>query len=394
MKKRHIFISCVLVFLLVLSASVVVDAETNNYSYIDRQVAGYPGDYLPLQVVASELAELGRNDLEKVRAIYIWISTNIDYDYTYTNYYAEETFRDRKGVCNGFATLFKEMCDVAGLQAKVVSGYAKGVSYQTGKTTPESNHAWNAIYLEGKWHHIETTWASCTKEFDYYFMTNPEQFIFTHLPLNESYNQYTASWDYAVNQPAQLLQTPVDFGMWDKLPNIYARDMVENQQYYTLSNFRNSQASETLAMDPTREEVHARNFNKDQSSGNVQKDVRINPEPADNIESNTAPFDNRAYNIDNRPVLDGEHIAFLQSFNEFMNSPEFKALQNKIEIETEEAFARFKVYYESGDMEADADALMKDVENWWKSESVQSMKEATKTAIKTGLQNLVNWLEE
>ena len=42
-----------------------------------------------------------------------------------------------------------------------LSGYSKGYGYKMGQTfTGDSDHAWNAVYLDGRWHLLDSTWGS------------------------------------------------------------------------------------------------------------------------------------------------------------------------------------------------------------------------------------------
>lgn len=42
-----------------------------------------------------------------------------------------------------------------------LSGYSKGHGYRTGQTfAGEYDHAWNAVYLDGRWHLVDSTWGS------------------------------------------------------------------------------------------------------------------------------------------------------------------------------------------------------------------------------------------
>lgn len=50
---------------------------------------------------------------------------------------------------------------IAGIQCMKLSGYSKGYGYKMGQTfTGDSDHAWNAVYLDGRWHLLDSTWGS------------------------------------------------------------------------------------------------------------------------------------------------------------------------------------------------------------------------------------------
>ncbi len=113
-------------------------------------------------------------DFEKVRAIYIWIVHNIDYDYTYRIYYGDETFKKNTGVCSGFSYLFKQMCEAAQIKVYRITGTAfNGI-----KT---DGHAWNAVEIDGETFLLDSTWASCVKEkTDYYYFISEKLLSRTH----------------------------------------------------------------------------------------------------------------------------------------------------------------------------------------------------------------------
>ncbi|KAM3931986.1 kyphoscoliosis peptidase-like isoform 2-T2 [Leptodactylus fuscus] len=105
----------------------------------------------------------------------------------------EEILRSGKGVCAGYSSLFQDMCSRAGITCISVNGYGKGAGYQVGQKIPdESNHAWNMVFLEGRWHLLDSTWgAGNTSENsskftfmynEFYFLTHPALFIGNHYP--------------------------------------------------------------------------------------------------------------------------------------------------------------------------------------------------------------------
>nr|XP_034962817.1 kyphoscoliosis peptidase-like isoform X2 [Zootoca vivipara] len=112
--------------------------------------------------LVSALLQKAHSDLEKVRAIWMWICHHIEYDVEgYRNrdkafYKPADVLRSGKAICSGYARLFEEMCRVAGIQCKYLAGGCKSDDFK-GK----SRHAWNAVYLDGKWHIFWTdTWQA------------------------------------------------------------------------------------------------------------------------------------------------------------------------------------------------------------------------------------------
>lgn len=140
-------------------------------------------------------------DTEKVLNIYGWITKNISYDNELMRsealqrqiYISEENIiqqaLDRKmALCGGFALLFKSLCADVGIMAEVVDGFTKDYSGRfRGRKTP--HHTWNAVKLNGEWQLLDITWAishgSGNKPDNFWFLTRPQDFIYSHYPENE-----------------------------------------------------------------------------------------------------------------------------------------------------------------------------------------------------------------
>jgi hypothetical protein len=172
-----------------------------NYSYekIDfHALNAPPSAEASVQSLAAYLAKPAKNDREKARAIFRWITENIDYNVEVffkngtgaSN--SDDVLKSRKSVCNGYSDIFLSLAREAGLQAVRIRGYGKGYSYQPGqKFGGPSNHAWNAVKINESWYLMDCTWGagyvSRDKKYvrrfdDHYFMTPPSQFIYDHFP--------------------------------------------------------------------------------------------------------------------------------------------------------------------------------------------------------------------
>lgn len=184
---------------LFLTLLTSVNLNGQQFAEVDRYAQAAPHSAKKnIKALASYLTSSYNSDLEKVRSIYVWVTHNIRYDMDLylsgqrnKEILAEDVLRSGRSVCQGYSELFKSLCDSAGILCYVVSGYSKGYGYNEGKIPVQSDHAWNVVKIEGKWYLIDATWGAgfinqrnkYEKKFsNYYFLTPPSIFIYTHLP--------------------------------------------------------------------------------------------------------------------------------------------------------------------------------------------------------------------
>jgi hypothetical protein len=195
-----------------LAATQRLDAQLHYDSQeIDRRVRWLdaPGpDSLARLLVAPY-----RLEVEKARAIYSWIAQHIGYNThvirngrrqgTYlpepvdtslrwpsaVEMTAIKAMRRRSAVCDGYTKLFKTLCDYAGLESVIITGYARG--YVESVPRFYTNHSWNAVRIDSSWYLLDVTWGSgyvnAADQFvqqldERYFMTPPEEFAKDHHP--------------------------------------------------------------------------------------------------------------------------------------------------------------------------------------------------------------------
>lgn len=109
------------------------------------------------------------NTWDKVKVIHNWLAENIYYDYdVYTGktsdksvFNGESVFKTKRAVCQGYAELFNLMLHSVGIQSKLIGGYAIQY-YQSWDEVSHNipNHAWNEVYVDGRWIIIDVTWDS------------------------------------------------------------------------------------------------------------------------------------------------------------------------------------------------------------------------------------------
>ena len=184
-----------------------------SFAQIDNYVSHIPT--AEPNSLARSLTSTYTKDIEKVRAIFSWITQNISYQVgayrrgrnepiVLIDNEVDDTTAlqpldlrvasivlDRKlAVCDGYARLFKTLCDYAGIQSEIIQGYANGNSANAPKF--RSNHKWNAVMIDSSWHLIDATWASGYVTFwgnqfiqhlnEQYFLADPNTFIKDHYP--------------------------------------------------------------------------------------------------------------------------------------------------------------------------------------------------------------------
>ncbi|MFM2101307.1 MAG: hypothetical protein RIR05_293, partial [Bacteroidota bacterium] len=153
---------------------------------------------LSMETLTAYFLSQTQNTILLARLLYTWMAIHINYDdygYNTGNYAATDAasvFQSKKAVCSGYSNLFKYLATQMGLECVSIVGYSKGYGYIEGERFTETDHAWNAIKVNSTWHLIDVTWGSgygktingslvTVKEFDdYWFMTNPDAFIFSH----------------------------------------------------------------------------------------------------------------------------------------------------------------------------------------------------------------------
>jgi len=174
--------------------------KTDPYYQLDEYARKTPKQYeKDVETLAHYLITPAKSEIEKVRLLFTWVATHINYDAEAFNSGnliaspAENVLQTKKAVCDGFGNLLKELCSSAGLESEKISGYSKGYSYHIGDKFKDMNHAWNAVKIDNQWRLFDATCArgygtkkngklvSTNKFNPYWFDVNPKELIFTHL---------------------------------------------------------------------------------------------------------------------------------------------------------------------------------------------------------------------
>ncbi len=177
--------------LLFLFLCVIKVSKAQNNQYDEMNVgAVYIPDSLTKSTdkIAGYIKSNFNSDIQKVSAIYAWVTANIKYDKDSANPInlgldpeAKITvaLRRRRGVCENYAAIFNDIAIKSGLTSFVVSGYTK----QNG-SVDKSGHSWCAISIDNSWYLFDPTWDEGRSIASKYFMVPPSEFISSHMPYD------------------------------------------------------------------------------------------------------------------------------------------------------------------------------------------------------------------
>lgn len=253
--------------------------ELKDYNRISKRSQTAPdNDSYSTYFLANYLVEPAKTELDKIRSIYVWMAHNITYDMKglllkeLPDYRPKAVLNSKTAVCEGYAQLFNELCDEAGIRSEIIRGYSKGYWYNEGDKFEVSNHSWNAVYLDSQWQFIDVTWsarrANNSKQArpfsDKYFLTPPDEFIIDHLPE-------IPAW--------QLLSGPISKEAFEKNSIILTEGAF---------NYRDSLAL-LLDMNPSKKaityQLKARNFNPHNDATNYKLGVEYRFRALDSLEA-------------------------------------------------------------------------------------------------------------
>jgi transglutaminase-like putative cysteine protease len=171
-------------------------------------------DEASIEAVAKHIGSREADPFRRVKALHDWVVTRLRYDSASLvpgqrkPQDAETVFRNRTGVCEGYARLLVELGKHSADRIVYVVG---DVRKESGEVAP-IGHAWNAVELRGKWYLMDATWDDPVNEkgeaiddayrTDYLFIP-PSVAVFDHLPDD-------AKW--------QLLAQPLSRGDFMRQP--------------------------------------------------------------------------------------------------------------------------------------------------------------------------------
>lgn len=190
-------VKLILIFILATQIIFAQKVTVTEFSVIDKKALQLPDSLTKTtDLIASYITSNFATDKDKSRAIFIWVSSNIQYDVDNMfaiNFYEKKedkiskSLKTRKGICENYAALFTDICLKSGLKSIVVEGYTK----QKG-ITDYIPHAWSAALIDSSWFLFDPTWGSgyvnggkfFKKINNEYYKASPTSLIKSHIPFD------------------------------------------------------------------------------------------------------------------------------------------------------------------------------------------------------------------
>jgi len=223
MPIRRFFYFLILTLSAFCKAQTLAAQDVNRDSYFATDslvLALGPMKDSSLKRIVQASTALCRDQVCLVRAIYLWVTDNIEYDCSAAgrpsrvNNSASHVLAARKSSSLGYANLVAEMCRIAGLKCQVASGLVKWNSDHIGDIDDGENlRSWNIVEAANRLFVLDAALGAgfCEgRDFvseltDAWYLTNRKLFALNHFPDDKRW---------------QLLDSPVKRSVFAAAPVI------------------------------------------------------------------------------------------------------------------------------------------------------------------------------
>jgi transglutaminase-like putative cysteine protease len=146
--------------------TVLLSLSDDNYVYMNSIQLIHWNDDMKVIKLAKKITKDSKTDMDKLKAIYKYVVTSIDYDRKKADNVKsgyipniELINKNEKGICYDYSAMLAAMLRSVSVPTKLHMGYI---------TTSSAYHAWNEVYLadENKWVIIDTTTDASNNKID------------------------------------------------------------------------------------------------------------------------------------------------------------------------------------------------------------------------------------
>lgn len=253
-----------LLFILSFCTSIALTAQSNNeYAPIDAKILQIPDSSTKsTESIARYINSKFSTKHDKVRAIYYWITKNIQYDvkntYTFnlhenTKDFAEKLLKSKKGVCIDYAILFESIANKVGIKTYVIQGFTK----QNG-AVDNIPHAWCAAYIDAVWYLFDPTWGAggitnsnfISHQDNRFFKSKPESYVKSHMPFEPQWQllNYPVSYEEFCEVKSGVVAKKPLFNFNDSI-NAYEKLSEEDQLIVTTGRMEKNKVTNSVVFD-------------------------------------------------------------------------------------------------------------------------------------------------
>lgn len=112
------------------SMSIFLQLNTGKSDYIKKLN----------EIVTAGRKKAGNDSYKLANYLCNWLYQNVDYNTSLATNSAYVAVMKKEAICGGFSNALKDLCDIAGIPCMVLTNQM------------EMDHAWNEIYINGKWY--------------------------------------------------------------------------------------------------------------------------------------------------------------------------------------------------------------------------------------------------
>jgi len=127
------------------------------------------------------------SDWQKALSVHEYIVLHTIYDVELMKNTGYDSLVDGSTVCYGYSMLYMDVMNRLGIPCQIVIAPDTGDGY---------GHAWNVVQLDGRWYHVDATWADPVP--DVYGFSMHEFFLKTDVEFREGEEPHDFSWDALV----------------------------------------------------------------------------------------------------------------------------------------------------------------------------------------------------
>lgn len=184
-----------------------------QYTMIGDQLLQAQTDFKKAVINLLEIAATGKNEYERELLLHDALAKRVTYQEGEEAHNAYGALVNGKAVCEGYARAFQYLLYQAGIQCLMAEG--SSISPFTGLS---EGHAWNVVYIDGHYYHVDPTWddtddANTPVVYPYFNLTT-EQINDDHTIKSEnSYslpNCVATANNYHVKNGTRLTECTVD----------------------------------------------------------------------------------------------------------------------------------------------------------------------------------------